>query len=163
MSTWAYAMCIQVPRKTRRGHWVSWSWSYRLLWAAYNVCWEWRDISTLDCWAISPNPTPPYVYRNRTFIKHWSKHSRESTLYSISLRKYVIFYPFWGGTSVVCFYALNVKIQSPTQMPPAPGTFYLCRNWSVHSQSHSSQRLMFIKLCFIKILFLVYVLPKWAL
>lgn len=43
VSVWAYAMCIQAPTKARRGHQISWSWSYRLLWAACNGYWEWRD------------------------------------------------------------------------------------------------------------------------
>lgn len=91
-----------------------------------------REASTLGCWDISPNATPPYVCRNWTFSKQWSIHSREGTLYSISLRKYAS--------------------QSPTQMRPAPGPFYLCKNWPVHSQSHSSQLLTPIKLCFMTIL-----------
>lgn len=109
-----------------------------------------REASTLDCWDISPNPTPPYVCRNWTFIKLWSIHSGERTLYSISFRKHARFYPPFFFP--ICFYALNVKIQSPTHMPPAPEPFYLCKNWPAYSQSHSSQLLTSIKLCFMKIL-----------
>lgn len=73
-----------------------------------------------------------------------------STYYILSpLESMQGFIPFFFP---ICFYALNVKIQSSTQMPPAPGPFYLCKNWSAYSQSHSSQLLTSIKLCFMKIL-----------
>lgn len=42
---------------------------------------------------------------------------------------------FFGGEGSV-FYGLDVKIQSPSQMPPAPGTFYLYQNWPVHVHNY---------------------------
>ena len=49
-----------VPTEVRRGHWISWYWSYGRLWAAMLVLGvkprSSARISALNCWAISPAP-----------------------------------------------------------------------------------------------------------
>lgn len=54
-------MCMKEPTEVRRGRWIPWNWSYRLLWA---VMWVLgtkfrafaRAVSDLNCWVISLAP-----------------------------------------------------------------------------------------------------------
>lgn len=148
VSAWAYAMCIQAPTKARRGHQISWSWSYRLLWAACNGYWEWRDLCKRSAFSTAELTTEPSL---QTQLHHvWTlssiDHSREGTLFSISWESMKLlihfFFFFWS-----VFYGLDVKIQSPSNAT-------CTRNILPVPELACSrpQLLTFIKLYFMKIL-----------
>lgn len=46
-------MCVQVPKEATKGHWISWSWSYRLWYWESNSA---RAASTLNFGALSQVP-----------------------------------------------------------------------------------------------------------
>lgn len=55
-----------MPQKTRRGYWISQSWTYRQLWAIWHGDGNWTQASaragnSLNHWAISPVPGPHSV------------------------------------------------------------------------------------------------------
>jgi hypothetical protein len=54
------------------GHWISWSWNYKQLWAAQCRCKRTetgssgRPVRTLNHWAIFPTNTAPYFFQLRS-------------------------------------------------------------------------------------------------